>query len=182
MWVLENQSAFSHLQGYLLDFGRSPPLAVQPSFGRFFSRVNAAWVNGYKPVKGRRWMKPPLTNVVVVSVTGGAQDYQVLCYPPIFLFHICHLLSILVVQPSPTLDFPICRSALEWHLWTALFLPQMGWQLAPQALSMYLCPWSIRPLFGAMSLWLRYHSHHCLDWLHVQAVGQCIYFMETSHH
>jgi glycosylphosphatidylinositol deacylase len=60
-----------------LDFGRSPPLAVQPSFGRFFSRVNAAWVNGYKPVKGRRWMKPPLTNVVVVSVTGGAQDYQI---------------------------------------------------------------------------------------------------------
>ncbi|KAH9562192.1 hypothetical protein CY35_05G059400 [Sphagnum magellanicum] len=56
---------------------RSPPLAVQPSFGRFFSRVNAAWVNGYKPVKGRRWMKPPLTNVVVVSVTGGAQDYQI---------------------------------------------------------------------------------------------------------
>jgi hypothetical protein len=70
------------------------------------------------------------------------------------------LLSILVVGPSP----------------------QMGWQLAPRALSMYLCPWSIRPLFGAMSLWLRYHSHHCLDWLHVQAVGQCIYFMETSHH
>jgi glycosylphosphatidylinositol deacylase len=76
---------------------RSPPLAVQPSFGHFFSQVNAAWVNGYKPVKVRRWMTPPLTNVVVVSVTGGAQDYQVLCYPPIFLIHICQLLSILVV-------------------------------------------------------------------------------------
>jgi glycosylphosphatidylinositol deacylase len=52
-------------------------MAVQPSFGRFFSQVNAAWVHGYEAVKGRAWTKPPLANVVVVSVTGGAHDYQV---------------------------------------------------------------------------------------------------------
>ncbi|CAM6043491.1 unnamed protein product [Sphagnum compactum] len=56
---------------------RSPPMAVQPSFGRFFSQVNAAWVHGYEAVKGPAWTKPPLANVVVVSVTGGAHDYQV---------------------------------------------------------------------------------------------------------
>lgn len=53
---------------------RSPPLAVQPSFGRFFTRVNDAWIRGYEPVKGDR---SALSNVVVVSITGGARDYQV---------------------------------------------------------------------------------------------------------
>lgn len=53
---------------------RSPPLAVQPSFGHFFTRVNNAWIRGYESVKGS---EPPLSKVVVVSITGGARDYQV---------------------------------------------------------------------------------------------------------
>jgi glycosylphosphatidylinositol deacylase len=59
--------------------GRSPPLAVQPSFGHFFSRVNDAWISGFRPahMKGARWVAPSLSNVVVVSVAGGARDYQV---------------------------------------------------------------------------------------------------------
>ncbi|CAK9226433.1 unnamed protein product [Sphagnum troendelagicum] len=58
---------------------RSPPLAVQPSFGHFFSRVNDAWISGFRPahMKGARWVAPSLSNVVVVSVAGGARDYQV---------------------------------------------------------------------------------------------------------
>lgn len=46
---------------------------MQPSFGRFFSKVNDAWVQGYKGAK------PSLADVVVVSIAGGARDYQV-CY------------------------------------------------------------------------------------------------------
>jgi glycosylphosphatidylinositol deacylase len=58
---------------------RSPPLAVQPSFGHFFSRVNDAWISGFRPahMKGAHWVAPSLSNVVVVSVAGGARDYQV---------------------------------------------------------------------------------------------------------
>jgi glycosylphosphatidylinositol deacylase len=52
---------------------------VQPSFGRFFSKVNDAWVQGYKSVRssGGHLLKPPLSDVVVVSIAGGARDYQV---------------------------------------------------------------------------------------------------------
>lgn len=53
---------------------RSPPLAVQPSFGQFFIRVNKAWIRGYESVNGE---EPTLSKVVVVSITGGARDYQV---------------------------------------------------------------------------------------------------------
>lgn len=58
---------------------RSPPLEVQPSFGRFFSKVNDAWIQGFKSVQtsGGHWSKPPLSDVVVVSIAGGARDYQV---------------------------------------------------------------------------------------------------------
>ncbi len=67
------------LQADIFGFGRSPPLAVQPSFGHFFSRVNDAWISGFRPahMKGARWVAPSLSNVVVVSVAGGARDYQV---------------------------------------------------------------------------------------------------------
>uniref|UniRef100_A0A7I4AUK2 GPI inositol-deacylase n=1 Tax=Physcomitrium patens TaxID=3218 RepID=A0A7I4AUK2_PHYPA len=53
---------------------RSPPLAVQPSFGNFFSRVNNAWIRGYESAKES---EAPLSKTVVVSITGGAHDYQV---------------------------------------------------------------------------------------------------------
>ena len=59
--------------------GRSPPLEVQPSFGRFFSKVNDAWIDGYKRVwsSGGQLLKPHLSDVVVVSIAGGVRDYQV---------------------------------------------------------------------------------------------------------
>ncbi|XP_014758561.1 uncharacterized protein LOC100832898 isoform X4 [Brachypodium distachyon] len=53
-----------------------PPIALQPSLGQFFSRVNEEWRNGYN--KGvSRTSSPKLSNVVVVSVSGGIHDYQV---------------------------------------------------------------------------------------------------------
>jgi glycosylphosphatidylinositol deacylase len=41
--------------------------------------VNDAWISGFRPahMKGARWVAPSLSNVVVVSVAGGARDYQV---------------------------------------------------------------------------------------------------------
>lgn len=59
---------------YMTDAARSPPLAVQPSFGNFFSRVNNAWIRGYESAKES---EAPLSKTVVVSITGGAHDYQV---------------------------------------------------------------------------------------------------------
>lgn len=67
---------------------RSPPLAVQPSFGHFFTRVNNAWIRGYESVKGE---DPPLSKVVVVSITGGASDYQV----PVIVFLLFVILLVL---------------------------------------------------------------------------------------
>ncbi|KAL4185775.1 hypothetical protein AMTRI_Chr10g232360 [Amborella trichopoda] len=59
---------------------QSPPVALQPSLGHFFSRVNHAWRKGYEIQTSRsgRWLSDPLlSNVIVVSITGGIRDYQV---------------------------------------------------------------------------------------------------------
>ncbi|XP_057865422.1 uncharacterized protein LOC131073079 isoform X3 [Cryptomeria japonica] len=59
---------------------RSPPVALQPSLGHFFSQVNKAWRNGYQIQRTRsgRWVSDPmLSNVVVISISGGIHDYQV---------------------------------------------------------------------------------------------------------
>jgi len=89
---------------------RSPPLAVQPSFGNFFSRVNDAWIRGYESVKGE---EPPLSKVVVVSITGGARDYQVLhCFSP---------QSVVVLRLGAfwilNLSYGALRFGLECHRW-----------------------------------------------------------------
>ncbi|KAL5205279.1 hypothetical protein ABZP36_033488 [Zizania latifolia] len=55
---------------------RYPPIALQPSLGQFFSHVNEEWRNGYKTGVSRT-SSPKLSNVVVVSVSGGIHDYQV---------------------------------------------------------------------------------------------------------
>uniref|UniRef100_M8CNV4 GPI inositol-deacylase n=1 Tax=Aegilops tauschii TaxID=37682 RepID=M8CNV4_AEGTA len=53
-----------------------PPVALQPSLGHFFSHVNEEWRNGYK--KGvSHTSSPKLSNVVVVSISGGIHDYQI---------------------------------------------------------------------------------------------------------
>lgn len=61
---------------YIQYSRRSPPLEVQPSFGRFFSKVNDAWISGFKSGQSKG-SKGPLSDVVVVSIAGGTRDYQV---------------------------------------------------------------------------------------------------------
>lgn len=60
---------------------RSPPVALQPSLGHYFARVNQQWRKGYE-VKTTRTghfvSDPVLSHVVVVSISGGYHDYQVL--------------------------------------------------------------------------------------------------------
>lgn len=73
---------------------RSPPVAMQPSLGRYFARVNSEWREGYKAKTtntGRYVSSPALSDVVVVSISGAYNDYQVLLilyYLPLYyLFH-----------------------------------------------------------------------------------------------
>lgn len=61
-------------------FHRSPPLALQPSLGHYFSHVNQKWKKGYEVQtsrSGHYLSHPPLSHVVVVSVSAGHNDYQV---------------------------------------------------------------------------------------------------------
>ena len=104
---------------------RSPPLAVQPSFGHFFTRVNNVWIRGYESVKGS---EPPLSNVVVVSITGGARDYQVPHYylPFVTAYRFC-LCDQVVLGPILNLSYVRSyRFVLECHHWMGLYLRQMG--------------------------------------------------------
>ncbi|XP_022633244.1 GPI inositol-deacylase isoform X1 [Vigna radiata var. radiata] len=59
---------------------QSPPVALQPSLGYYFARVNSKWREGYKVQTtntGRYVSDPVLSNVVVVSISGAYNDYQV---------------------------------------------------------------------------------------------------------
>ncbi|TVU11060.1 hypothetical protein EJB05_44622 [Eragrostis curvula] len=53
-----------------------PPIALQPSLGQFFTHVNEEWRRGYK-MGGPHAASPKLSNVIVVSISGGIHDYQV---------------------------------------------------------------------------------------------------------
>ncbi|XP_035816400.1 uncharacterized protein [Zea mays] len=53
-----------------------PPIALQPSLGHFFSHVNEEWRKGYKTGVSHA-ISSKLSNVVVVSVSGGIHDYQI---------------------------------------------------------------------------------------------------------
>lgn len=67
---------------------RSPPIALQPSLGHYFSQVNEKWRKGYEPQTnnaGQIISSPKLSHVVIVSVAGGIYDYQVF----LFLFSAC---------------------------------------------------------------------------------------------
>nr|CAD1839345.1 unnamed protein product [Ananas comosus var. bracteatus] len=55
---------------------QSPPVALQPSLGHFFSKVNGEWRQGYEKHSSQT-SSPKLSNVIVVSVSGGIHDYQV---------------------------------------------------------------------------------------------------------
>ncbi|BAA95706.2 unnamed protein product [Arabidopsis thaliana] len=59
---------------------QSPPLALQPSLGHYFAQVNREWKKGYEvqTSPGGNYVSDPLlSGVVVVSISGGYNDYQV---------------------------------------------------------------------------------------------------------
>lgn len=62
---------------------RSPPLALQPSLGHYYATVNNEWRKGYMgqtSQSGHYLSDPLLSRVVVVSISGGYNDYQVLFF------------------------------------------------------------------------------------------------------
>lgn len=61
-------------------FSRSPPVALQPSLGHYYAQVNQEWRKGYEVQTSRagHYLSDPLlSQVVIVSISGGYNDYQV---------------------------------------------------------------------------------------------------------
>ena len=59
---------------------RSPPVALQPSLGHYYENVNEEWRKGYEVQTtrvGQYPSGPKLSHIVVVSISGGYNDYQV---------------------------------------------------------------------------------------------------------
>ncbi|XP_021769429.1 uncharacterized protein LOC110733661 [Chenopodium quinoa] len=59
---------------------QSPPVALQPSLGYYYSSVNQKWREGYhtQGSHARSYAsRPTLSHVVVISISGGINDYQV---------------------------------------------------------------------------------------------------------
>ncbi|KAL9157438.1 hypothetical protein ABFS82_08G005700 [Erythranthe guttata] len=57
-----------------------PPVALQPSLGHYYTHVNQAWRKGYEVETSQAGLyisDPPLSHVVIVSISGGYNDYQV---------------------------------------------------------------------------------------------------------
>lgn len=56
---------------------QSPPVALQPSLGYYYTSINQKWQEGYL-IQGRSYASyPTLSHVVVISISGGINDYQV---------------------------------------------------------------------------------------------------------
>nr|GLL18614.1 uncharacterized protein LOC109180424 isoform X1 [Ipomoea trifida] len=59
---------------------QSPPVALQPSLGHYYAHVNNEWKKGYEiqtSRSGKYLSDPLLSRVVVISISGGYNDYQV---------------------------------------------------------------------------------------------------------
>ncbi|CAL1358278.1 unnamed protein product [Linum trigynum] len=57
---------------------QSPPVALQPSLGHYFEHVNLEWRKGYEVQSTHAASYvTDLSNVIVVSISGGYNDYQV---------------------------------------------------------------------------------------------------------
>ncbi|XP_042061957.1 uncharacterized protein LOC121805967 isoform X1 [Salvia splendens] len=59
---------------------QSPPVALQPSLGHYYAQVNEEWRKGYEVQTSRtgHYLSDPLlSHVVIISVSGGYNDYQV---------------------------------------------------------------------------------------------------------
>lgn len=55
-------------------------MALQPSLGHYYAQVNQEWRKGYEvqtSITGRYLSDPLLSHVVIISVSGGYNDYQV---------------------------------------------------------------------------------------------------------
>lgn len=80
--VIASDALVSKCLDYYSVF-RSPPLALQPSLGSYYASVNNQWRKGYLPQtsqSGHFLSEPLLSRVVVVSISGGYNDYQVFVY------------------------------------------------------------------------------------------------------
>uniref|UniRef100_A0A7N0T4W6 GPI inositol-deacylase n=1 Tax=Kalanchoe fedtschenkoi TaxID=63787 RepID=A0A7N0T4W6_KALFE len=59
---------------------QSPPVALQPSLGNYYARINEKWKEGYKVQTSRAGSyvsDPVLSQIIVISISGGFLDYQV---------------------------------------------------------------------------------------------------------
>ncbi|TYH52604.1 hypothetical protein ES332_D09G039800v1 [Gossypium tomentosum] len=59
---------------------QSPPVALQPSLGHYYESINQEWRQGYDvqtTQTGEYVSSPKLSHVVIVSISGGYNDYQV---------------------------------------------------------------------------------------------------------
>ncbi|KAL8136253.1 uncharacterized protein LOC141713714 isoform X1 [Apium graveolens] len=59
---------------------QSPPVTLQPSLGRYYTHVNQEWKKGYEVYTSRSGQYisgPKLEHIIVVSVSGGINDFQV---------------------------------------------------------------------------------------------------------
>nr|XP_043613112.1 uncharacterized protein LOC122585082 [Erigeron canadensis] len=59
---------------------QSPPVALQPSLGHYYEYINQEWRKGYEvrtSKTGTHSSSPQLSRVIVVSISGGGNDYQV---------------------------------------------------------------------------------------------------------
>ncbi|KNA13999.1 hypothetical protein SOVF_111530 isoform B [Spinacia oleracea] len=59
---------------------QSPPVALQPSLGYYYTSINQKWKEGYQiqgPHAQSYASQPMLSHVVVISISGGINDYQV---------------------------------------------------------------------------------------------------------
>ncbi|XP_020554742.1 GPI inositol-deacylase A isoform X2 [Sesamum indicum] len=59
---------------------QSPPVPLQPSLGHYYTLVNQEWRKGYEVQTsrtGHSMSEPSLSHVIIVSISGGYNDYQV---------------------------------------------------------------------------------------------------------
>ncbi|KAL0377347.1 UNVERIFIED_CONTAM: GPI inositol-deacylase [Sesamum radiatum] len=59
---------------------QSPPVPLQPSLGHYYALVNQEWRKGYEVQisrTGNSMSDPSLSHVIIVSISGGYNDYQV---------------------------------------------------------------------------------------------------------
>lgn len=111
-------------------FTRSPPVALQPSLGHYYARVNEKWRKGYEVQTsrtGRYVSDPPLSRIVVVSISGGFHDYQV--FVVFFFFFFLYLVMWLLLYCGPLLIFMTTLHFLSSSVSCAVITAVLLWSL-----------------------------------------------------